>query len=194
MINVDLLIEYGGIKCQFSKREIIFQENDKAIFYYQIIIGKVKMNNYDNEGNETIQGIFNNGQSFGEPPILGNFLYPANAETMVETTIIKLEKNRLFELLKENVEISIQLLKTLSNRLHFKAILSKEIKGYNAEHKILTLLTLFKKENDNEETCINVTRQTIAKITGLRTETVIRVVKKLEKQQKLKLIKRKIYI
>lgn len=179
---------------EIPKGKLLFQEGDKAIFYYQIIHGSIKMNNYNENGDETIQGIFGEGQSFGEPAILGHFEYPANAEAVEDSMLIKLEKNQFLSLLKKHPEISIELLATLSRRLRFKAILSKEVKSYDAEHRIMTLLELFNKNEERDITQpIDITRQTIANLTGLRVETVIRAIKKLEQQGRLSIRNRKIY-
>ena len=40
--------------------------------------------------------------------------------------------------------IAIELLATLSKRLRFKAILSKEVKSYDARHRIMTLLEMLR--------------------------------------------------
>jgi len=195
MIDINLLIKYGAVRKNLDKGSLLFQEDDNAVFHYQVESGVVKMNNYDEQGNETIQGIFKSGQSFGEPAILGNFPYPANAEAVEKSSLIKLEKNRFLQLLKDRPEVSIQLLSILSKRLRFKAILSKEIKSYDAEHRIMTLLNIMKGNDGGKElTHIDLTRQTIANLTGLRVETVIRAIKKLEEQQKLQIIKRKIFL
>ncbi len=194
MINVDLLKNYGASEKKISKKEMLFQEGDSANFYYQIISGEMKMNNYDDNGNETIQGLFSEGQSFGEPAILGNFDYPANGEAITEVVLIRLSKDRFLLLLQEHPEISIEMLSILSKRLRFKAILSKEVKSYNAEHRILTLLKVLKENTDNStEIEVKISRQTIANLTGLRVETVIRSIKQLEAEKKLKIKKSKIF-
>jgi cAMP-binding proteins - catabolite gene activator and regulatory subunit of cAMP-dependent protein kinases len=195
MINSELLEKYGGSTISLPKGKMLFQENDTAFFYYQIIEGSMKMNNYDEEGNETIQGIFKAGQSFGEPAIFGDFPYPANAEATEATKIIKLEKSRLLDMVSENPQVALHLLSALSRRLRFKAILSKEIKSYDAEHRIMTLFELINTKKKPDKTVqVNITRQTIANLTGLRVETVIRTIKKLEEKALLEIKKGKIYI
>lgn len=195
MIEIKILEKFGAVRSRLNKGQVLFQEGDNAFFYYQILSGELKMNNYDEEGNETIQGIFKEGQSFGEPPLFGEFAYPANAEAIVETELIKLEKHRFLEMLKVHPDISIALLATLSTRLRFKAILSKEIKSYDAEHRIMTLLDFLKPADEEAfSSQIDLTRQTIANLTGLRVETVIRSIKKLEGLGRLKIVKRKIYV
>lgn len=195
MIKEEILKKYGAVEKHLSKGELLFMEGEEAIFYYQIITGQMKMNNYNDNGQETIQGIFKAGQSFGEPAILGDFVFPANGEAVEDTKLICLEKSRFLDLLRENVEINIELLKILSNRLRFKALMAKEIKGFEAEHRILTLLNYLKKNAEVEgEYCIDITRQTIAQLTGLRVETVIRAIKQLKDKNTLQIRHRKIYL
>ena len=79
MIDVQLMAEFGAVEKQLDKGEMLFQEGDKAIFYYQILDRAVKMNNYNHEGQEPIQGLFKEGDSFGEPAIIGAFPFPAKA-------------------------------------------------------------------------------------------------------------------
>jgi len=194
MIKIELLREYGGVTRFVKKGAVLFQEGDKAIFYYQIISGLVKMNNYNNDGQETIQRLFYAGESFGEPALLGDFAFPANAVIMKDTHLFCLEKQRFLLLLKENGDVSLSLLKNLSNRLRFKAILSKEVKGFNAKHRISTLLKYMKDQaNVTDKYGVIITRQTIANLTGLRVETVIRTLKVLEREGSIAIKNRKIY-
>lgn len=194
MINLDLLKEYGAVEKRLKKGGVLFHEGDTAYFYYQIISGVVKMNNYNTEGQETIQGIFHKGESFGEPALLGDFSFPANAEIIEDAVLICLEKQRFLELLKQNASVSLDLLKILSRRLQFKALLSKEIKGHEAEHRIITLLQYLKKKAGVVESYpIEMTRQTMANLTGLRVETVIKTLKKMSLEEKVEIRNRKLY-
>jgi len=196
MIEIDLLREYGAVNRKVSKGAMLFQEGDVAVFYYQILSGSMKMNNYNDDGKEMIQGIFQEGKSFGEPAIFGNFPYPANGEAVKDSVLICLEKSRFVKLLKDHPSIAFDFLHILSKRLRYKAILSKEIKGYEAEHRILSLLEFLKKEAQEEEQVyeVKITRQTIADLTGLRVETVIRAIKVLKEKEKLQIKNRKLYL
>ena len=62
MITISLLEEYGGIIKNFKNGELIFEEGNQPTHYYQIISGEIKMNNYNDEGKEFIQGIFYKNQ------------------------------------------------------------------------------------------------------------------------------------
>ena len=73
MIEPQLLEQYGAVHRQYARGEMIVQQGAEAVFYYQVLEGAVKMNNYTEDGQEIIQGIFKAGESFGEPAIFGDF-------------------------------------------------------------------------------------------------------------------------
>ena len=59
---------------------------------------------------------------------------------------------------------------------------------YEPEHRLFTLLNYYKSKNGNGgRVLIPYTRQQLADMSGLRVETVIRTVKKMEKEKKLSL-------
>lgn len=194
MIPENLLLDYDSTIENFGSSEIIFVEKSRAHFYYQIRTGEVKMYNLNENGKEFVQGIFYDGESFGEPPLLGDFVYPASAAASKATELYKLPKTKLFELLTHNPEINLKFTKALAKRLYYKATILKEISGHTPEHRILTLIDFLKRKYGSEELFqVELTRQQIADLTGLRVETVIRAVKQLELEGEIKLIKRKVF-
>lgn len=196
MIEELLLEKYGSNIRTFKKEEIIFHEGDKANYYYQIIKGKVKMSYYNESGDEFVLGIFSDKESFGEPPIFGGFDYPANAEAVEETSLYILSYEKLIELLKDNFDVHLKITSNLSKRIAYKSFIMKEIAVYEPEHRVLSLIDYFKKNmniNSDKYFKIPFTRQQIANMTGLSVETVIRVIKKLEQKEVLKIVRGKIY-
>lgn len=197
MITISLLEEYGGIIKHFKNGTLIFEEGKQPLYYYQIISGEVKMNNYNDEGKEFIQGIFYKDQCFGEPPLFIDQVYPANAIAVIDSEVIIITKNKFLELLKNNSDISLKIIKNLSQRLYYKSVMAAEISSQDPEHRVLRLIDYsieqlnFKKEEAGF--LINFTRQQIGDLTGLRVETVIRAIKSLEKKGDLKIINRKVY-
>jgi CRP-like cAMP-binding protein len=197
MVTEGLLIGYGAKKLSFSKGEIIFSEGDTSRYFYQIISGGVKMNNFNDDGKEFVQGIFSEGESFGEPPMLINERYPANAVAITASEIYLLNKEKFFELLMANPEVLFKLTTGLAKRLYFKSIMASEISSHEPEHRVLKLIDYFKtkisKIPDDQLYKVEITRQQIADLTGLRVETVIRSIKSLEKKGELNISSRKVY-
>ncbi|MFH6986981.1 Crp/Fnr family transcriptional regulator [Flavobacterium collinsii] len=197
MIATDLLKKYGALKKSFDKNEIIFEENNLPTHYYQIVLGEVKMSNYNDDGREFIQGIFYKEQSFGEPPLFLNQSYPANAITVEASEVLVLTKSNFMKLLEENPDVSIKIIENLAQRLYYKSVMAAEMSTQEPEHRILKLIdygiVYFNFEKNENGHLINFTRQQIGDLTGLRVETVIRTIKTLEKKGLLKIINRKVY-
>ncbi|TXN36950.1 Crp/Fnr family transcriptional regulator [Flagellimonas hymeniacidonis] len=196
MISNDLLKKYGAEKVHLSKKEVLFKVDTLPRYYFQVISGKIKMNNFNEDGKEFIQGIFSEGSSFGEPPLFADLTYPAYAEAVEESTVWRLEKKKFFELLKENSEVHLSITKVLAGRLHYKATMVAEISSESPEHRLLKLIDYFKthihKIPDEEPYLVELSRQQMADLTGLRVETVIRAIKSMEKKRILQLQSHKI--
>lgn len=195
-VPVDLLITYGATYKKVKKRQIIFYEGDPAIYYYQVISGKVKMCNGVTENNEVIQGIFIKDQSFGEPPLFINDKYPASAIACENTQLIRLAKDDFFVLLNDNPFLQMLFLQTFSKRLKHKSLTAKYIVCNYTEIRILNILKLNVASHTdvNKSVKINLTRQEVADLCGLRVETVIRALKKMETANLLEIKEGKVYL
>lgn len=198
MIDHKILLNSGAVLKKHKRSDVLFLEGSIARYYFQVHSGEIKMNNFNQEGKEYIQGIFTAEKSFGEPPLFADFKYPANAEAIVDSEVWQLPKEKFLKLLEENPKIHHKFTSTLASRLYYKAIMVSEISTQEPEHRILRILDYFKKNNSTkaEQTStykVDLTRQQLADLTGLRVETVIRSIKKLEQKGELLIKDRKVY-
>lgn len=195
MISVELLEERNTALKTYSKNRIIFEEGEQANFYYQIKEGRLKMFNQTEDGKEFVQGYFKDGDSFGEPPLFCDAVYPASAVCITKCTVFLLSKSDFFELLKLYPEIHLEFTKAISKRMVYKAKMAKEVSIHTPEHRILTLLNHLKSATQSNQIYeVPLTRQQISELTGLRVETVIRAIKKLEKTKKLSIKERRVFL
>ena len=197
MIDLHILSEAGAKKIKLKKGDWVFRQGDHAFHYFQVIQGQIKMSNFSDQGQEFVQGLFSDGQSFGEPPLFVDVTYPASALAVSDCELIKLSKDKFMNLLLANPKINLEISRNLAKRLHYKAVMATEISSHDPEHRILTLLKYIKAEmklEPDELFVVNLTRQQIADMTGLRVETVIRSIKKLETENQLKIKNRKVYL
>ena len=195
-IDLDLLFTWGAIAKEYKKNEIIFYEDDLALFYYQIIEGSVRMYNSNDEGKEFTQGVFCNGNSFGEPPLFINEVYPTTAIASQDSTIVKLSKEKLMKILEDYPSVKLSFLELMAKRIYNKTISTKQIINQKPEHRIKSFLENYKKQNQlcyTEKSPIPYTRQEIADFTGLRVETVIRTLSEMNKANKVIIDKHKLY-
>lgn len=196
MIDINLLLNSGACFKEIPKNEIIFMEGMQASFYYQVVRGRVRWVSINDEGREFIQMMAEENESFGELPLFDDSPYAATAIADSDCTLIRLHKRHFLQLLKENQEIHFAFTRLLSQRIRLKFLLLREMAIRSPEHTITTLLQYFKE--NKMHTCpdcskLNLTRQQIADMTGLRVETVIRAMRHLHKTGELLIEKGKVY-
>lgn len=196
IINTDLLLTCGGVFKEVKKNEIIFMEGTQCSFYYQVVKGKVRWVNINNEGREFIQMMAGEGECFGELPLFDDEPYAATAIAEEDSTLIRLHKSHFLQLLKAHQEVHFKFTKLLSQLIRLKFLLLKEMAIRSPEHTITALLHYFR--DNNMHTCpdcyrVKLTRQQIADMTGLRVETVIRAMRNLHDTGQLLIEKGKVY-
>lgn len=199
MINKDMLLKYGAELVCYEKDDFIFEEGMPAEFYYQIVSGEVKLNTFEDDDKEFIYSIRKRRQSFGEPTLFLGVDYLCNAIAMEESILYVLPSEGFFLMLKENHHISLKVHKSISHRLYFKGKMLPDITTQDSERRVMSLLNYLKENwseevHDSELFTVDLTRQQIGDMTGLRVETVIRTIKKLKTDNKLRIIKGKIVL
>lgn len=197
MIPQKILESYKARLVRIRKSQILFYEGDPATDFFQVEEGQVKMFILNKEGQEFTHGVFQNGESFGEPALLGNFSYPSSAMAVTDGKIWRLPKADFIQLLKENFDLHLKLDSVLCQRLQYKSMILTEVSAHEPEHRLTTIMKYLKLKvapKGENKTVIPFTRQQLADMTGLRVETVIRTIKKMEQNGKLKLEKHKIII
>jgi len=194
MIPAEVLEKAGAKTIQLPKDTFLFMEGDQATHFFQVKTGKVKMVNLNEDGKEFVQGFFEDAQSFGEPPLFNQSAYPASAYTDRETSFYKLPREAFIEILRSHFDLHLKFTTKLAHRMMYKAMMMKEISSHAPEHRILTFIDYIKNESGSAEKpfTVNLTRQQMADLLGIRVETIIRSVKNLADQGELSIVARKI--
>ena len=181
MIPDDLFHRYGARTVELDRGETVFDQGTTANTFYQVRTGKVKMVSYNEQGREFVQGLFTEGQSFGEPPFFNDMPYPAAAVAVEPSTVWKCGKEGFVRLLAGHPEIHLELTKVLSGRLMYKSMMLAEIAVEEAEHRLSTLIEYLRRTDGCPSSYrVPYTRQQLADMTGLRVETVVRSIKAME--------------
>jgi len=195
-IDTDLLYTWGAVAKKVPKNTIIFYEDDPPLSFYQILEGTVKMSYTNDDGKDLTIGIFEKGNSFGEPPLFIEQPYPASAIAQTDCVLLKLSKTNFIAFLQENPDIQIKILKVFAWKIYNKIVFSKNIINHKPEYRIKYFLDNLKKQN-NVTACqkmrIPYTRQEIADFTGLRVETVIRTISLMNKVKKIEIVDHKLF-
>ena len=98
-------------------------------------------------------------------------------------------------MLREHAYLSIDINHSIAEHIHFRNIIGKSV-SQRSSHKLIALLDHLKSrqvETAAFSFMVPLTRQEMANITGLSVETTIKMIKKMEKENLLKIVNRKIY-
>lgn len=192
-IDYDILITYGGVARKHKKGTLLFREGDMPYYYYQVVSGEIKLFSTNVEGKELIQGVFKEGQSFGEPPLLLAKAYPTTSQAVTDSVVIKLRKEHFDSILKDYPEFVEKMMYTFAERIYQKATSAQIWVQHTPEEKILQFLEARKIRGVGPVQIVPYTRQQIADYTGLRVETVIRTLLKMKTKGKIRIIDHKLY-
>lgn len=185
-MDIGYLIDHHFEVISYKKGAVIYEPGAMPRAVYFIKSGEVKMATVNSEGKEFIQGIFKTAEYFGEPALLVGRPYLAYTVATCDTEIIPVLKKEFIRLLETQKEFSMALIRNLSNRLFYKSMMLEELANEQSEHRVRTLVNYLFKDQESGA-ILKFTRQQLADMSGLRVETVIKLVKKLAAQQELKL-------
>ncbi|WP_312177605.1 Crp/Fnr family transcriptional regulator [Chryseobacterium sp.] len=190
VIPENILFMYGAKLKHFKADDFIFNEGEYARYYFQIKSGIVKLNNVFEDGKEFVHGFPFEGHCFGETYLLIEKPYMVNAIAVSDCDIIKIEKESYENMIKLNPEYLLSVSRYTAERLHFRYLISSFLAIKDPEIRIYKLLKHLKEYFGYDEPFsfqVPFTRSQLASLVGLRVETVIRTLKKIESSGLLKI-------
>ncbi|HAI81708.1 MAG TPA: hypothetical protein DCL65_11855 [Chryseobacterium sp.] len=197
MFTREILLKNKVPVIYLKKRDTLFREDQIAINLYYLTEGEVKIYNTDSDGKEFLINKVNDHQFLGEPPFLLAERYPANAVIASESAEVFSFNQSLFKkFMLDNPEVHYEFTKEIAKKAYEKTLRLKSIVHQCPHERIINFLKIHKRTmgiEPCEKTIIDVTRKEMANSTGLAIETVIRTVKKMEREDKIQLINHKIY-
>ena len=172
--------------CNFYKKgQVIFFEGNYPGGLFCIREGKVKVFKIGSTGKEQIIRFAKNGDALGYRALLVGETYSASASALEDSHICFISRDIVFELFKTNHNFSFNLLKLLSRDLEdvenkMVKLAQKPVRDRLAE----ALLILKETYGTDKQGYINISlsREDFANIVGTATETVIRLLAELKKE------------
>jgi len=170
----------SGIRKSFEKGDIVFRQGDPAKWTCFLETGQLKLSKLHEDGREAIIRYIGPGELTAATTVLKKNEYPLTAETLSPTTVIVWDKNKMFDLMQEYPQITINLLSLALERLEEMQQRFLEISAEQAERRIArALLRIMKhagiKTNNGILIDFSVSREDIADFTGTTHYTVSRV-------------------
>ncbi|MBG6234589.1 CRP-like cAMP-binding protein [Pedobacter sp. CAN_A7] len=161
---------------QIKKKQVIYYEGDHVTGIFLVIQGKVKTVKLNEDGRQLMTGIYGEEEYFGITSLLLQEPYAETAEALEDTTICLLPKEMMEELLNQYPDLGRKFIKILSNHLLDKEEQLMQL-AYHSVRKRLSevLIRLAKQEKSGEPVVLKVSRDNLAALAGMATETVSRI-------------------
>ena len=196
VIKENYLLSAGAEIKEYGAGTVIFHEGSSPLFYYQIIEGQVKLNNFTEDGKEFIQNIKSDGQCFGEALLFLEKPYPMSAVALTQCTVLRLCKENFFGMLNVYPRLYTDVCMSMSDHLYYQYVMLPKNSSQNPCDRLIGIMSYLKYNQKKKEPFsfkIPLTRQQLANLTGICVETAIRTIKLMEKNNIVQIKNRKIF-
>lgn len=196
--NLFHYFEKAGTKVKYHPNDIIYMQEDDSTNLYLILKGRVRVFNINPMGEEVTFEFLEKGRIFGESSFFQNSLRPTTVMAVNEVELISCYLDDLYPYLSDSKELTISLLKLLSQTCDYMTSLLKKAYTYNRYEKIASFLLEQTVVDNIDKGIINstlpYTHEEIAIIVGLSRVTVTKVLNDFAKKGYIKNKYKKIII
>jgi len=192
------LLAENFISRSYRKGEAIFHEGEKPAGLYFLANGKVKVTMSGVGGRDQIIRMIKPQGLFGYNAVFANSTYNASAVAMEESSVCILNDKAFIELIKNNPELSLKLIKMMASNTTFLnertvSLTQKHIRGRLAE-SLIVLKDTYGLENDGVTIKANVSREDLANLSNMTTSNAIRTLSMFAEEEIIALEGKKIRI
>ncbi len=180
-------IDDNGRLFAYDKDEIIYNEGDHFNYIYLIGKGAVKCHKLDEQGKEMVTALYKEDDLFGYTSFIQNIPHQETAIAIKEVELVGLSNIEFNEILENNHKLTLELIQLLTDDL--SALKEQLIQtAYSSVNKktAITILKFAEKINRKPEDPIKISRQDLASIAGIATETLIRTLTMFKKEGMIK--------
>ncbi|MBI5541200.1 MAG: Crp/Fnr family transcriptional regulator [Bacteroidia bacterium] len=182
----------------YKKNEIIYREGDKPTGLISLSEGKVKLFKEGVGGREQIVRLARPVGFIGYRALFAEENYLATAITLENSSVCVIEKDALFEVLNDNSELTMIILKSLATELGFSnsrcvTLTQKHVRGRLAE-SILVLKDTYGVEDDQKTIKAHLSREDLASLSNMTNSNAIRTLSTFAQEKVIEIDGRKIKI
>lgn len=173
----------NGEVINFGHGELIYQEGFRSNNIYLILKGLVKCHSMDADGKELITSLYRADDFLGFTSFLNNIPYQESATALEPVELAGISKEELKEILGENKNISLELMELLTENITIiKAQLLQMAYSSVRKKTAQTLLQFAEIMNTKTEDPIKISRNDLASVAGIATESLIRTLSGFKKE------------
>ncbi len=178
--------DYGN-EFTYNKGDVIYREGDHSNFIYLITKGAVKCHKLDSKGKELATSLYKEDDLFGYTSFTHNLQHKETATAIKKTKLVGLSILQLSEIIKNNNKLAVALIDHLTDDLsHIKDQLLEMAYSSVNKKTASTILQFAEKINRRPNDPIKISRNDLASVAGIATETFIRTLTNFKEQGLIK--------
>jgi len=190
--DIEALMGIARVR-ESSRGELLFSDGEKAVGFFVVLDGKVKVYKLSPEGKERILHIIHPGGTFAEAAIFADGLYPAYAEPLQTSKLLFLPKEGFLNLLMDNGRISINMIAGLSKFLRQFANQIEDLTFKDVPSRLARYLMVLS-EGAKESVELPISKSQLASNLGTVSETLSRTLRKLSEDELISVSGKKVEI
>ena len=173
-LNEEELSGLAGLSVErsFQPNEFIFWEGDEADYFYVIAQGRIKVVKHASSGKEFIIAFFEPVEMFGEVAAFEGKPYPASAQALSASKVLGINRQNFLDFLATRPKVALRIINILGGRLRDAQGRLKDLAGERVEQRLARILLMLASRMGNT---LPFTRQELADMAGMTTETAIRL-------------------
>ena len=174
----------NGKVFEYQEDDTVYKEGDNSNYIFLVTKGAVKCSKLNEQGKNLTTSIYKEDDLFGYTSFSQNQPYQETAVAIGATELVGIKKSELTNVLHNNHKVVLELVDLLTDNLTDVKEQLLDM-AYNSVHKKTadTLLMFAERINRKPEDPIKISRYDLASVAGIATETLIRSISKLKKQE-----------
>jgi len=174
--------DYGN-EFSFNTEDVIYHEGDHSNYIYLISLGAVKCYRIDEQGKELVTALYKEDDLFGYTSFTHNTPHQETATALANTKLLGVSIIDFNEVLSKNHKVLIEIIELLTDDLSVvKEQLLQMAYGTVNKKTAATILKFAEKINRKPDDPIKISRNDLASVAGIATETLIRALTEFKKR------------
>lgn len=179
----------------FGKGTNIYEEGEHSNTIYLIEKGLIKCHKLDEQGKDLTTALHKEDDLFGYTSFTQNTTYKETATAIQDATLLGISKNQLKEVLNSNHNVTLELIQLLNEDLvGVKDQLLQMAYSSVRKRTATTILKFAEKLNRKPEDAIRISRNDLASVAGIATESLIRTLSRFKDMEIIEIEGRNIRI
>lgn len=164
----------------YDKGAMLFHQGEQATAFFIILDGWVKIYRNTPDGLEVVLHVFKRGESFAEAAMFLGGRYPASAETVAPSRLLKIDGEGFRARIRERPDLAMSMLASASYQLKMLVEQIEQIKVRSAHQRIADFLIRITAERDGPAVVeLPFEKSLLANRLGMKPESFSRALRRL---------------